>query len=70
MSDLGAERTKNITTIQNKGLRILNFKGPFEHCSPLYKNSKILKLIDITKLNNIVIVYDQLKNNLPTDFEN
>ena len=70
MSDLGAERTKNIKTIQNKGLRILNFKGSFEHCSPLYKNSKILKLIDIIKLNNIVIVYDQLKNNLPTDFEN
>ena len=61
---------KSITTIQNKGLWILNFKGPLEHSSPLYKSSKILKLIDLIKLNNILFVYDQINNNLPNTFEN
>ena len=59
-----------MTTVQNKGLRILNFKGPLEHSSPLYKNSKILKLIDLIKPNNILFVYDQINNNLPNAFEN
>ena len=59
-----------MTTVQNKGLRILNFKGPLEHSSPLYKNSKILKLTDLIKLNNILFVYDQINNNLPNAFEN
>ena len=71
MSDLGqkdSQEFKSITTVQNKGLRILNFKGPLEHSSPLYKNSKILKLIDLIKLSNILFVYDQI-NNLPNAFE-
>ena len=59
-----------MTTVQNKGLRILNFKGPLEHSSPLYKNSKILKLIDLIKPNNILFVYDQINNNLPNAFKN
>ena len=73
MSDLGqkdSQEFKSITTVQNKGLRILNFKGPLEHSSPLYKNSKILKLIDLIKPNNILFVYDQINNNLPNAFEN
>ena len=41
-----------------------------EHSSPLYKNSKILKLIDLIKLNNILFVYDQINNNLPNAFKN
>ena len=61
---------KSITTIQNRGLWILNFKGPLEHSSPLYKSSKILKLIDLIKLTNILFVYDQINNNLPNTFEN
>ena len=59
-----------MTTVQNKGLRILNFKGPLEHSSPLYKNSKILKLIDLIKLNNILFTYGQINSNLPNALEN
>ena len=61
---------KNITVMQNKRLRILSFKGPLEHSSSFYKNSKILKLIEITKLKNIVFVFNQINNNLPNAFEN
>ena len=65
-----SQECKSLTTTQNKGLQILNFKEPLEQSSPLYKNSKILKLIDIIKLNNILFVYDQINNNLPNAFEN
>ena len=65
-----SQEIKSITTVQNEGLRILNFKGSLEHSSPLYKNSKILKLIELIKLNNILFVYDQINNNLPNAFEN
>ena len=65
-----SQELKNITITQNKGLRILNFKGPpLEHSRPLYKNSKILKLMDIIKLNNIIFVFDQITINLNA-FEN
>ena len=65
-----SQEFKSIATIQNKGLQILNFKEPLEQSSTLYKNSKISKLIDIIKLNNILFVYDQINNNLPKTFEN
>ena len=65
-----SQEFKSSTTVQNKGLRILNSKGPLEHSNPLYKNSKILKLIDFINLNNILFVYDQINNNLPNVFEN
>ena len=65
-----SQEFKSIATIQNKGLQILNFKEPLEQSNPLYKNSKILKLIDIIKLNKILSVYDQINNNLLKAFEN
>ena len=49
---------------------MLNFEGPLEHSNPLYRSSKILKLIDLIKLNNILFVYDQINNDLPNTFEN
>ena len=65
-----SQEFKSIANIQNKGLQILNFKEPLEQSNPLYKNSKILKLIDIIKLNKILSVYDQINNNLLKAFEN
>ena len=65
-----SQEFKNITVIQNKGLQMLNFKGQLEHSIPLYKNSKILKLMDLIKLSNTLFVFDQINNNLPNTFEN
>ena len=58
----------NIEKIQNKALRIINFKGPWESIAPLYKESKIFKLKDIVLLNNLQFVYDQINKNLPKSF--
>ena len=65
-----SQELKNTTVIQNKGLQILNFQGRLEHSIPLYKNSKMLKLILIIKLSNIIFVFEQINNNLPNTFEN
>ena len=58
----------NIEKIQNKALRIINFKGPWESSAPLYKESKNFKLKDIVLLNNLQFVYDQINKNLPKSF--
>ena len=36
---------------------------------PLYKECKILKLIDNVKLQNFLFAYDNLKNNLPSSLK-
>ena len=59
---------KNIEKIQNKALRTIHFKCPWESSVPLYKESKILKLKDIVLLNNLKFVYDQINKNLPNSF--
>ena len=59
-----------IKTTQNKALRIINFKGRLENADELYKNSRIFKLQDIIKIDNCLFVYDQLKGNLPKNFNN
>ena len=59
----------NIEKIQNKVLRIINFKGPWESSTPLYQKSKIFKLKNIVTLNNLQFVHDQIKKSLPKSFE-
>ena len=54
--------------LQNKALRIINFKPPTEPCQPLFKNSKILNLKDIVCLNNCLLVFDHINHNLPEVF--
>ena len=55
---------------QNKAIRIINFKGRDEIAKPLYKSTKVLEFRNIIKLNNCFLVYDQLNNNLPQNFQN
>ena len=58
-----------IQIIQNKALRIINFKTPREHADPLYSQSSILKINDYIKLLNCIFAYDQHKQNLPEVFK-
>ena len=58
----------NIEKIQNKALRIINFKGRWESSAPLNKESKIFKLKDIVLLNNLQFVYDQINKGLSKSF--
>ena len=56
--------------IQNKAIRIIHFKKRQDPYLPLYKQSKILKLTDLIKLNNCVLVSNHQNKKLPTAFKN
>ena len=56
---------QNIEKIQNKALRILNFKNPWDPIEQIYKESKIFKLKDIVTISNLKFVYDQMNKLLP-----
>ena len=60
---------QNIEKIQNKALRILNFKNPWDPIEQIYKESKIFKLKDIVTISNLKFVYDQMNKLLPRVFE-
>ena len=60
---------QNIEKIQNKSLRILNFKNPWEPIEQIYKESKIFKLKDIVTISNLKFVYDQMNKLSPRVFE-
>ena len=55
--------------IQNKALRILNFKKPMGTNRTKFKESKIFKLNDIVSISNLKFVYDQMNEILPRVFE-
>ena len=57
---------KKLQILQNKALRVINFKHAQSSVTPLYKECKILKLADNIKLQNFLFAYDNLKNNLPS----
>ena len=60
---------QNIEKIQNKSLRILNFKNPWEPIEQIYKESKIFKLKDIVTISNLKFVYNQMNKLSPRVFE-
>ena len=62
--------TNQISTLQNKALRLINFKNKQEHTSPLYKSSQILKIKDHSDLLNCLFTYKCLHSELPLSFEN
>ena len=63
-------KIKQISELQDKALRIINFK-PKNHPVPqLYKSNKILKLTDYIKLLNCMFVKDTLSANQIPIFNN
>ena len=52
--------------LQNKALRIINFKPSRYSVNHLYNKSEILKFGDSIKLSNFLFAHDNLKNNLPS----
>ena len=73
MSIMGQAQTQvleNTEKIQNKVLRILNFKNPWEPIEQKYKESKMFKLKDIVTISNLKFVYDQVNKILPRVSEN
>ena len=55
-----------LQTLQNKTLRIMNFRSKRASAAPLFKSSNILKLVDHITLQNFLYAHDCLRKNLPT----
>ena len=64
-----AVHIKLISNLQDKAIRIINFKPYRSTRNPLYKDSKILKLEDFIRLQNCLLIHDYLHNTLPECFQ-
>ena len=60
---------EKISRLQNRALRIINFKDYRANSNPLYINQGILKLQDFIRLQNCLFVHDYLNNALPSCFD-
>ena len=58
-----------IQSVQNKALRIINFKQSMESSEHLYQKLKTNKLKNNIILNNSLFVFDKLTNNFADVFE-
>ena len=54
----GNGNTKKLYILQKRALRILNKKGYRSHTDPLFKCAKILKIVDVFKLQASLFMYD------------
>ena len=59
-----------IEKLQKKALQLMSFSDLHEPYSPLFKESKILKIKDIAEIENCLLVHDFLEGKLPQSFEN
>ena len=55
----------NISKLQNRVLRIMNFQHPHSDANQLYKNCQILRIKDTVKMNNILFLHDNINDSLP-----
>ena len=58
-----------ISKLQTRASRIINFTAFDTDSNPLYLRNKILKLGDIIKLQNCLLVYNYINNTLPSCFQ-
>ena len=58
-------RVKRTVKLQNRAIRVINFKDYQHPTEKLYKDSKILKFQDHISLLNYLFVSDSLMDNLP-----
>ena len=59
---------KRIFSLQNKALRIINFKSYRTPANALYANSKIIKLEDYVSILNYLFAHNYFIRNLPKSF--
>ena len=60
---------KKIERLQKRALRIISFSRFEDHCDPLFKKYKILKLKDYITLQNCLLIHDHTRNLLPDSFK-
>ena len=61
---------RNIQDLQDKAIRIINFKLDDHDVNSLYHENKILKITDFIALKNTLFVKDSLEGNTPTSLQN
>ena len=60
---------EKVFKLQNKAVKIINFKSYDSDPDPLYKECGILKLQDFVKTQNCLLVHDYMNNTLPSCFQ-
>ena len=55
-----------LQVLQNKAMRVINFKPNRTSATPLFKDCGILKLTDNINLQNFLFAYDSINNQLPS----
>ena len=63
------KKIDTISKLQDRALRTINFKNFHDDPNPLYRSNKIIKIKDFITLQNILLVYDHLKDSLPICFQ-
>ena len=63
-------QVKRIENLQNRAMRIINFEEYRAPSDPIYFEHQLLKLCDMVRLNNCLLVHDFLTNVLPDCFVN
>ena len=61
-------KVQRIGTLQNKAIRIINFEDFRASADPLFFQCELLKLSDMVRLANCLLVHDFLQNTLPDCF--
>ena len=65
----GQTNNEIIFKLQKRAIRIISFANFDAHTSPLFKELKILKLMDLITLHNALMVHDFFNNTLPLCFD-
>ena len=60
----------SVELLQNKTVRVVNFKSPVTHTEPILKNMNQSKLPDFHTFHLLKLYYKLYRNKLPTYFEN
>ena len=72
MSTMGATSKSKQSNLYftKKAVRLINFANYQEHTDPIFKELKILKVMDIIKMRNVLFVHNILNLNVPKHFDN
>ena len=63
-------KLKKILKIQKRAVRIITLSSYNAKSAPLFRKTKLLKIVQLNKLCNRLFMYDYTKGNLPTFFDN
>ena len=63
-----ANQLSQTLVLQKKAMRLISFAHFQAHTDPLFKDMKMLKIMDIVKMNNILFVHNVLNNKAPKHF--